>query len=372
MQNVLKPPHWIDTPAGLKTMVRSLERQSRLAVDTESNSLHAYREQVCLIQFSTPRIDYLLDPLDLRDLSSLRPLFANPKIEKVFHAVEYDLICLKRDFGVEIVNIFDTMQSARILGYPQVGLDALLGLKFGLEIDKRYQKADWAYRPLTPEMLSYARLDTHYLLRLRDKLQAELQAAGRWELAAEEFVRLSKVNGNNKSDLPSWQRVSRAQKLGGNELAVLKELCEWRDRTAEHLARPAFKVVDDRRLIALALAHPSRSEELKNILTDVQRKRFGAELLHAVRRGLEAPPLSRPRPRARPSRAQLERGNALSQWRKQVGKEYKVDSDIILPKPWMQAITEQNPRNREELAALMPDSPWRLEKFAEAILKVIK
>ena len=152
-------------------------------MNTESNSLHAYRERVCLIQFSTPATDYLLDPLALPDLSPLTPIFANPKIEKVFHAIEYDIICLKRDFGFEVANIFDTMQATRILGEKQVGLDAILAAKLGIVINKKYQKADWADRPLSPEMLNYARLDTHYLLPLRDILHAELAATGRWDLA---------------------------------------------------------------------------------------------------------------------------------------------------------------------------------------------
>ena len=367
----LPPPVWVDQPAALERLARNLLSQSRLAVDTESNSLYAYQEQVCLIQFSTPKTDFLLDPLDLTDLSPLAPLFADPKIEKVFHAVEYDLICLKRDFSFEVLNIFDTMQSARILGYPLVGLDSLLALKFNLKVDKRYQKADWAYRPLTPEMLNYARLDTHYLLQLLDLLQVELEAAGRWELAREEFVRMAKLNGNGKPDVPPWQRVSGAQKLDSRQLAILKELCDWRDRTAKHLARPAFKVVDDKRLAAIALSGLERSSDLEGLLTDYQRRRFGTEIVRAVKRGQEASPVSRPRP-VRPKQAYINRANALGQWRKQLGKKLHMESDIILPKGWMQVIAEQDPRSLEELAALMPDSPWRLTNFGEQILKAIR
>lgn len=113
------------------------------------------------MQFSTPKADYLLDPLALRDLSLLAPIFANPNIEKVFHAAEYDLICLRRDFKLTFANLFDTMQAARVLGYPAVGLDRLLGEKFNIKMDKRHQKANWAARPLTQDQIHYARLDTH-------------------------------------------------------------------------------------------------------------------------------------------------------------------------------------------------------------------
>ncbi len=367
----LAPPVWVDQPAALERMVRDLRSQPRLAVDTESNSLHAFHEQVCLIQFSTRRKDYLLDPLDLKDLHLLAPIFANPKIEKVFHAVEYDLIGLKRDFNFELRNIFDTMQSARILGYKQVGLDAMLALKFNLQVDKRYQKADWAYRPLTPEMLNYARLDTHYLVALRDVLQKELKAAGRWELAREEFVRMAKLNGNGRVSLPSWQRMSGIQKMAGSQLAILKELCDWRDQVAEQRARPVFKVLDDRRLAAIAAAQPERLKDLEAILTETQRRQFGAGVLQAVRRGQACPPLTLTR-QARPRQAVLNRANLLSQWRKEQGQKLHMESDIILPKSWMQSIAETDPRTLEQLAELMPDSPWRLEQFGEQILKVIR
>ena len=162
----LQPPVWIATPVALHKLAGELTRQPRLAVDTESNSLYAYREQVCLIQFSTPETDYLVDPLALNDLSRLAPIFANPEIQKIFHAAEYDLITLKRDFGFTFTNLFDTMQATRILGYQQVGLDSILAEKFGVIVNKRFQKANWGQRPLPADLINYARLDTHYLLDL--------------------------------------------------------------------------------------------------------------------------------------------------------------------------------------------------------------
>jgi ribonuclease D len=367
----LPPPVWIDCPEALHRILGDLQCQPRLAVDTESNSLHAYREQVCLIQFSTATTDYLLDPLELHDLSPLAPIFADPRIEKTFHAVEYDIICLKRDFSFEVANIFDTMQSARILGYPQFGLDALLALKFDLKVDKRYQKADWAYRPLTPEMLNYARLDTHYLLPLRDMLKVELETSGLWELAHEEFLRLAKLNGNGKPEVPAWQRVSGKQKLTDRQLTILNELCEWRDQTAQRLSRPTFKVIDDKRMTALATSAPKFSDELCGPLTEYQRRRFGTEILQAIKRGQTASLVIRPCS-VRPKQAYINRAKALGQWRKSTAQKLHLESDIILPKAWMQAIAERVPHTREELASLMPDSPWRLEKFGDEILKLIQ
>ncbi|HEX7556050.1 MAG TPA: ribonuclease D, partial [Leptolinea sp.] len=112
----LNDPVWVDTPDALLNIAKHLGFLPIFAIDTESNSLFAYREQVCLIQISTETEDYLIDPLAIHDLSALAPLFANPQIEKVFHAGEYDLICLKRDFGFEFNHLFDTMIAGRVLG----------------------------------------------------------------------------------------------------------------------------------------------------------------------------------------------------------------------------------------------------------------
>ena len=367
----LPSPIWIASATALQKLAGELIRYPRLAVDTESNSLHAYREQVCLIQFSTSQADFLVDPLALDDLSPLGPIFANPMIEKIFHAVEYDLICLKRDLNIRATNIFDTMQAARILGYKQVGLDSMLAEKLGVTLDKRYQKADWGERPLSREMLNYARLDTHYLPELRDRLETELVERGRWELAREEFLRLAQGNGNAKAEVQAWQRVGGTQKFTERQLTILQELCNWRESQASRLDRPTFKVIDDKRLVAITLAIPRTLDDLKALnLTARQMHIYGDEILEAVILGSRLKTVSRPRS-VRPKQAFIDRLNLLSDWRKQAAQKMGVESDIVLPKNWMHAIAERNPQTAEELAILMPQSPWRLGNFGEDILKAI-
>jgi ribonuclease D len=154
-------------------------------------------------------------------------------------------------------------------------------------------------------------------------------------------------------------------------LAVLKELCDWRDITASRMDRPAFKVIDDRRLSAVAQELPGSLNTLGKFLTPHQVHRFGSEILRAVSRGRHAGPVERPPHTPRPSGAFLRRMDLLNQWRKGSAQKHHLESDIILPKCWMHAIAEKNPQTMEKLAALMPDSPWRLEKFGGEILKII-
>jgi ribonuclease D len=367
----LPPPVWIAEAQALNRLAGILASEPRLAVDTESNSLHAFREQVCLVQFSSSTTDYLVDPLEIHDLSSLAPIFCNPEIEKVFHAAEYDIICLNRDFGITFANIFDTMQAARILGYKQVGLDSILAEKLGISLNKRYQKADWGERPLSLEMLNYARLDTHHLLALRDSLQTELQERGRWQLAREEFARLAKGNGISKPEIPSWQRVKGTQHFSRRQLTILHELCLWREGQAKKMSRPVFKVLDDKRLVAIALTTPKSARDLETLsLTPRQIYLYGEEILLAIGRGRVAGLIELPITH-RTDQAILDRLNCLSDWRKAVAQKIGVESDVILPKPWMNAIAGHNPGNLHELETLMPDSPWRLATFGEEILRTI-
>ena len=158
---------WVDQPKQLRQAAGELAAEEVLAVDTESNSLYAYHEQVCLIQFSSCQKDYLIDAMVLSDLTPLEEIFQTDRILKVFHAAEYDLICLFRDYGFRFSYLFDTMIAARILGYDKIGLGSLLEQYFDIHMNKKYQRANWGKRPLKAEMLDYARLDSHYLIQPR-------------------------------------------------------------------------------------------------------------------------------------------------------------------------------------------------------------
>lgn len=367
----LPPPVWVDTPAALAQLAATLRAQPRIAVDTESNSLHAYRERVCLVQFSTPQTDYLVDPLSLPDLSALAPLFADPAIEKIFHAAEYDVLCLHRDFGFTFANLFDTMLAARILGYKAIGLGSLLKEKFELELDKRYQKADWGQRPLPPMLSDYARLDTHHLFGLRHLLDAELRERGRNILAHEDFARLCHpvTNNGEKNHRPRWERVSGNQDLTQRELTVLNELANCREKAAEKMSRPVFKVLSDQQLVALAQHAPETWDDLpKAGLSKRQIQIIGSQVLAATRRGKEAPLVSR-QPTDRPDEAVIHRIERLKQWRKKTADKLGVESDVVLPRVHLTSIAERFPKTREELQPLMKDTPWRFETYNREILK---
>lgn len=362
-------PELVQEARSLDRLVNELGRQRRIAVDTESNSLHAYRERVCLIQFSTEKSDYVVDPLALDDMSPLGPIFANPEIEKIFHAAEYDILCLRRDFGYSIAHIFDTMQADRILGRKQAGLDRLLEEKFGVTQNKRFQKADWGARPLSRELLLYAASDTHYLIPVRDLLEAELEGRQLLELALEDFAMA--CNGGvpkPRSESPAWDRFRLRRDLSPRELAVAHELLMWRETVAARLDRPPFRVLVDERLVELARVQPATAEALQSAGLGVRQvERWGRDILRAVARGRERSPIKRASSPS-PGRPYLRRLERLKQWRKKAAAEMGVESDVVLPRPLLLALAEGGP---DALQAVMSSSPWRWRRFGEQIAHVV-
>lgn len=371
MSQPLSPPVWVATQSDLSALVSDLAKQTSVAVDTESNSLHAYHEQVCLIQFSTSKTDYLVDPLALDDISPLGKIFASPEIEKIFHAAEYDLICLKRDFDFSVSNIFDTRWAVRVLGYARDGLDGLLKERFSVQVNKKYQKADWGKRPLSAEQINYARLDTHYLLPLKEMLEAELERKGLLQLAREDFERASDV------EIPSakpvlWERMANNHGFSSRELTILKELYEVRESIADKLNRPPFKVMGDAQLFEIARLSPNYLDELYGVgISNRQVERWGKAILQAVEKGKTAP-LARPQQPERPDDAFLSRLDALKMWRKNTARKMQVESDVVLPRQLMELIAERAPRSMAELSQLLEGSPWRMERFGPQILRVVE
>ena len=370
----LPKPTFVNSPKKLDEMISDLMKEPIVAVDTESNSLYAYQERVCLIQFSIPERDFLVDPLSVPDLSALGPLFASPEIEKIFHAAEYDLIMLDQDFGFELNNLFDTMVAARILGWKAVGLGSILQDQFGIQVQKKYQRANWGRRPLPDEMLTYAQLDTHYLIPLRKRIKDELEKAGRWSLAQEDFERGCQVNSNhNHRDSADCWRINGARDLGAQQLAVLQELCEYRDQIAQSSDRPLFKVINNSTLYNIAEACPRSTSELEAVqgLSHKQVRWLGRGLLSAVQRGVDAKQTPKIPYKPRPSDAYLLRVDKLRQWRKNTGRAMGVESDVVLPKDLLYVFAETNPKTIDQVSEIMSDVPWRLSQYGEQILNLL-
>ena len=330
----LDPPHLINRPDELKSAAKHLLAEKRLAVDTEANSLFAYQEQVCLIQISTPKDDFIIDTLALDDLTLLSDIFQDPTVEKIFHASEYDILIMHDEFDFEFRNLFDTMLAAQILGRKKLGLDALLEEYVGIQVNKKYQRANWGKRPLPEDMLKYAQVDTHFLFTIRDKLDQELKKKGLSRIAEEDFTRACHVHQHVREDKtpPCW-RIQGSKKLSPQKAAVLQELCSYRDDAARKMNQPPFKIFGAQTLIRLAESCPTSLTQLRSLDLPGKNliKRHGEGLIETVKKGLKNPPLYPPK-REHVDESFLAREKALREWRKKTAHKMDVNSAVVLPR----------------------------------------
>ncbi len=256
-----RPLLWIERADGLEALAASLG-DGPLGLDTEADSLHRYRERVCLVQMSDGGRDALLDALALPSLDPLRPLLEDPERRKILHGADYDVRMLHRDHRIDLRGIFDTMIAARLVGESPFGLAALLARHFGVELDKRHQRADWARRPLPPEMAEYAAADTRHLRDLAELLAERLRTLGRTAWAEEEFRRIETGRFEAVPDPDPWRRMKGVGGLDRRGLAHLRAAWGWREGRAETLDRPPFRVASNDLLLEIARRRTVSRREL--------------------------------------------------------------------------------------------------------------
>jgi len=365
---------YLNSADAWQRVVPVLSREPAIALDIEANSLYVYRERVCLIQISIPGADFILDPLAGFAFPELGTLMQDPAIEKVFHACEYDLLLLRREYGFEVVNLFDTMWAARILGYTHMGLAGFLEEHFGVTMSKKLQKANWGTRPLTQEMLEYAQTDTHYLLRLRDIFSERIEEAGRTHEAREIFANACHAKVKDREPDPdAFWRIKGSRDLRPRAQAILKALGELRESEAKRRDLPPFKVLPNHVLLDCAVHAPLDLRALANLPSLSPRilERYGDRLMRAINEGRTAP-LPKPPMRAQKSDPDvLLRFEKLTQWRKELAQSRGVESDVILPKQTLWEIAHTNPHCVDDLAQIKSLGPQRLQLYGALIVEEI-
>lgn len=251
------------------------------AIDTEADSLHRYRESLCLIQFADRQESVLIDPLAIDDLSSLQRYLEDATVW--MHGADYDMTMLKRQFGSLPATVYDTQIGARLLGVRKFGLGDLVSHYFGIELVKTSQKADWGKRPLSEKMLDYALNDVRYLLEMGDKIVADLQDRGRYEWFVESCVAArQKVLEREDTHEENW-RIQGSGKLDPRDLAMLKALWHWRDGEASSWDKPCFMVATNRQLLEWTLElGEGQKPELPHHYRPDRIKRFRAAVAQAT------------------------------------------------------------------------------------------
>lgn len=365
---------WIDKQEGLDRALDSVAAQPVVAVDTEADSLHSYFDKVCLIQISAASDDLVIDPLAGVNLKRFGEVLANSSIAKVLHGADYDLRILNRDFDFTTSNLIDTMICAQLLGYEAFGLGALLERHFGVTVNKAHQRADWAMRPLTPEMLEYAAMDTRYLIALANKLRDELTALGRWEWAQEEFVRLEAIRYREvPEDDEGWRRMKNLGNLDRRGLAIVRDLHLWRDHLARQADRPPFKIIGNDALLDMAKEKPKTIAELAALKTisRYHRSRYAKQLVEIVNRAMsipesEVPERNEPKPWIR-DKALEDRITRLKGVRDKTAAGLKIDPGVLAPRHVLTAIASTG--SLEEIPAMRN---WQRNVVGEQLLAALK
>jgi ribonuclease D len=352
----------------LAEVAANLSQQTEIAVDLEMDSLHHYREKVCLMQVSTRSESWLIDPLALESLAPLAAPLGDPEIVIIMHGADYDIRSLHRDFGIEVTRLFDTMIAARFLGITEFGLAALLKARFAIELDKRYQKADWSKRPLSREMSAYAVADTSDLIPLYDQFRVELAEINRLEWLIEEGNLVCQARVTEK-DGPLFLYCKGAGRLKGHSLAILEELLQLRDRQSEILDRPPFKVLSADTLIEIAETRPRSQYDLSQIkgMTPGQLQRHGTGILDAVTQGLATPEALLPRfPRsAKKEVSELvkERLKNLKVWREHFSLQLRLDPGVLAPNWLLEAVADIQAPTCTEFDAISGMREWQKRLF---------
>lgn len=370
--------HLIEHAEDLNAAARQLAKTDAIAFDLEADSMYHFQEKVCLIQIATDTVTLVVDPLKLDDLSPLKPVMANPRIRKVLHGADYDIRSLYRDFNIAVRNLFDTELASRFLGIRESGLDAVLQARFGVRLDKKYQRKDWSKRPLPQAMMDYAAGDVHHLLPLAALLEKELLAKGRLTWVREECDVLRQVRPPEQNNTPLFLHFKGAGRLSRRSLAVLEALLQLRRRLAEAKDRPLFKVLSNKSLLTLATTMPTTPQALEETgaLSPKQRQIHGKALLQAIRPARDLPDKKLPvYPRQRSPRLPArvpDRVAVLKEWRDHKAEMLDLDPGLMLNKALMQAIAIRHPQKISDLSDVPDLHQWRRKAFGRDIVDIMK
>ncbi len=380
------PYQHIKDEAGAEGLAQDLAGIRRFALDLEAAGFHRYSDRLCLVQITTPEGTYIVDPLafDVREL--LRAPLEDPDVEIVMHGSDYDLRLLDRDLDIRLQGLFDTQIAAALIGAPGLGLAALLESRLGVRLSKKYQRADWAQRPLDPEMLEYAADDTRHLMPLADLLRADVITAGREAWVDEECRLLERTATFRSEDEDSGPddlvvRVKGARDLPPRQVTALREALEWRDEIARERDRAPFRVVGDKPLIEAVAQKPSEPGELiaiKGFPRGLAREE-GAALIERLERvarladhELQPYPPPKRRGPGRPPPEVEEMASKLKAVRNRSADQLGLDRAALPSNAVLMAIAMRQPTSEAELAAVDGMRRWQMEVMGRELMTVLR
>jgi len=368
---------FIESDEELKSVCDDLLKEKIISVDLEADSMHCFKEKICLIQMASARDAFLIDPFEIKAMAPFINLLENKDVIKVFHGADFDIRSLDRDYQARVNNLFDTEIACRFLGIKERGLAALLKKNFNVEVDKKFQKVDWAKRPLQQDMIEYSVGDVAYLTRLHDIIHQKLVANGRLLWAKEEFERQARIRYENNHVLPLFKKVKGAGKMDNRSLAVLENLLQVRLSIAQKKDQPLFKIFSTASLMIMAQEKPVAIDHILKIraLSRKQTDMYGDLCVAAIVDAMELPHKDLPAyPKTRRPKKDarvLERIQDLKKMREKLSGSLGIEPGFLLNNAVIGAIAVKNPASVEDLLNIDHVRNWQVEAIGENIFSAL-
>jgi ribonuclease D len=368
---------FIESDEDLERVCKGLAGEKIIGVDLEADSMHCFKEKICLIQIAGKDGAYLVDPFLISDFSPFAQILENRDIIKIFHGSDFDVRSIDREMNVRIENLFDTEIACRFLNVKERGLGALLKEHFDVFVDKRFQKVDWSRRPLKDDMIEYSVGDVAHLIELHDRIKEKLEKMNRLSWAKEEFEAQASVKYESNHKLPLFKKFKGAGKMDNRSLAILENLLQVRMEIAAKKDFPLFKIISNQSILALTTHRPNTIETMISIkaLSKKQADMYGSLCQDAIASGMamahgELPSYPKIRmPRKSPQ--VLDRINRLKKMREKMSISVGMEPGFLINNNLITAIAFENPRTQEALKTMGTMRNWQREVLGEQIIKIM-
>lgn len=364
---------WIDNETVLEEHLPQIIDTEFLAIDLEADNQHLFEEQVCLVQISTDKYNFLIDALAFKNLDILKPIFEDPKKPKIFHDLEFDLRSMNKEFHCSFINLFDTKMAAEFCGEEKCSLSALLDKHLKLNLEKEYQQANWTIRPLPDKMLQYSVNDSCYLNELKNILTNQLKDLNRIHWYQEEC--LVKENYVYVESLhPEFIKIKSSIKLKDLQLNLLRHLCEIRSVIAKKNNISRFKILSNKVILEMCMTYPN--EFSMNYLHKIVRPEYKEELFNgmidAYRAILLEEPLIHPLKKMKYREFVNSNIDKIKKWRTSVSEKIKIPGVYIWPTDTIEYIAENPTILNEDLQKIPHLRQWQIQEFGDDFIKKLK
>jgi ribonuclease D len=349
---------WIERPEQLDELVQAVADARWLALDTESNSMFVYRERICLLQVNAGGRLFLVDTLALpyapATYAGLKPTLEDPARRIYLHGGEYDVACLRRDFGIGLTGVWDSQQAASFLGWEKTGYGSVVERICAVPLDKSFAQYDWGTRPLDPQALRYALDDVVYLTQVCEHLE---QLVHEQDIEEEIAIANGAVMGSGWSggfDPEGFWRIKGVRELGDRQLSLIATLYAWRDAVAQRHDKPPGRIINNEVLLSLARTGPTNFGGVKRAgLKSWLVAEHGDELIAVVKDHAQKP-LQVPR---RASARQVDQDESLREtrlkdWRRGEAERRKVPLQLVLPAKALEHLKQFGAGNLEAVPQL--------------------